>query len=43
MSGHQAVRYSLPLEMSPSGTVPVPFVTTHVRIGGIGCAETVTE
>jgi hypothetical protein len=31
------------LEMSPSGTVPVPFVTTHVRVGGIGCAETVTE
>jgi hypothetical protein len=29
--------------MSPSGTVPVPFVTTQVRVGGIGCAETVTE
>jgi hypothetical protein len=34
---------TLTLEMSPSGTVPVPFVTTHVRVGGIGCAETVTE
>jgi hypothetical protein len=34
---------TLTVEISPSGTVPVPFVTTQVRVGGFGWAETVTE